>query len=662
MTHSEEFEGAIGIDLGTTYSCAAVFMRGQVEVIPNGMGNRTTPSCVAFHNGEVLVGDAAKSLLDRGVPGVIFDAKRMIGHRFSDAAIQENSARWPFAVSAGSRDAVQIDLTHQGEPLHLAPEQVSATVLAYLKECAERHIGKQVRKAVITVPAYFNDAQRERTKAAATIAGLDALRIINEPTAAALCYGLGVGSGTGQQQGTDKPHNVVVFDFGGGTFDVSVIVIDGGSFAVQATAGDTHLGGQDIDANLLQYVLADMQTRFGVGVADQPRLLAKARTVCERVKRVLSHSATEELALDGVLPSGEEYTLPISRAKLEELNESLFDRCMEVVKRALTDAAMTVDEIDEVVLVGGSSRIPKLNDMLRAFFKRERLCNSVHPDEAVAIGAAVQASILTTSPEQQSERVANVVLMDVVPLSIGVEIDNGKFDVVVPRNTTIPYKATKEYSTVEDYQRDVDVYVYEGERRLTRHNHRLGDFTLEGITRAKKGEPTITVTFSIDANGLLTVTGTEELANRTQTLVVQNADRLSDAEVQRMVEVAKRAFSAEDAGAVDSAREAARRAVETALQALATAVAAMPHAPSPKLQHRLDTFVSHARQWVEKQLPAYATAAEVEEKAQKIVRLAKKAVKNVEKEARGGAPAAKRHRGDGEGGADSCASDSGAEP
>ncbi|GET90236.1 heat shock protein 70, putative [Leishmania tarentolae] len=647
MSVTEEFDGAIGIDLGTTYSCVAVFVRGQVEVIPNDMGNRTTPSCVAFYNNDVLVGDAAKTLLGRGVSGVVFDAKRMIGHHFSDKIIQADRTRWPFLISEGVQDSIQINVTHKGEELQLVPEQISAKVLVYLKECAERYLGKQVKKAVVTVPAYFNDSQRERTKAAATIAGLEVLRIINEPTAAALCYGLGVGSGTGRQQGEDKPHNVVVFDFGGGTFDVSVIVIDSGSFAVQATAGDTHLGGQDIDSNLLKYVLDDLQTRYSLNIGDKPRLLAKARTACERVKQVLSQSTAEELALDGVLPNGEEYTLSVSRAKLEELNAFVFAQCMKVVKRALQDAGMKVEDVDEVVLVGGSSRIPKLNDMLRAFFKKERLCNSVHPDEAVAIGAAVQASILTNSLEQQSEKTANVVLMDVVPLSIGVEIDDGKFDVIIPRNTTIPYKATKEYSTVEDYQQDVDVCVYEGERPLTKHNHKLGEFTLEGITRAKKGKPTITVTFSIDANGLLTITGTEELANRRHTLVVQNADRLSEAQVKEMIEMSKK-FAKSDA--VDGAKEEARRTVKGALEALSAVIAAMPQPPSLQLQKRLDTFTSHTRDWLERQLPSYSTVAEVEEKAKKIAKLAKKAMKKVEKKARGDAPASKRHRNEGNGG------------
>ncbi|CAC9505756.1 putative heat shock protein 70 [Leishmania infantum JPCM5] len=650
MSFTEEFDGAIGIDLGTTYSCAAVFVRGQVEVIPNDMGNRTTPSCVAFYNDDVLVGDAAKTLLGRGVSGVVFDAKRMIGHRFSDKSIQEDRTRWPFPISEGVKDSIQINVTHKGEELQLAPEQISAKVLVYLKECAERYLGKQVKKAVVTVPAYFNDAQRERTKAAATIAGLEVLRIINEPTAAALCYGLGVGSGTGQQQGEDQPRNVVVFDFGGGTFDVSVIVIDSGSFAVQATAGDTHLGGQDIDSNLLKYVLDDLQSRYDLSIAEQPRLLAKARTACERVKRVLSQSTAEELALDGVLPSGEEYTLSVSRAKLEELNASVFAQCMKVVKRALQDAAMKVEDVHEVVLVGGSSRIPKLHDMLRAFFNKERLCNSVHPDEAVAIGAAVQASILANSAEQQSEKTANVVLMDVVPLSIGVEIDDGKFDVIVPRNTTIPYKATKEYSTVEDYQQDVDVCVYEGERPLTKHNHKLGEFTLEGITRAKKGKPTITVTFSIDANGLLTITGTEELANKRHTLVVQNADRLSEAQVKEMIDMSKK-FAKSDA--VDDAREAARRTVQGALEALSAAIAAMTQPPPPQLQKRLDAFTSHTRDWLERQLPFYSTVTEVEEKAKKIAKLARKAMKKVAKKARGGEPASKRHRDEGNGGNES---------
>ncbi|KAF8275987.1 heat shock protein 70 [Trypanosoma cruzi] len=627
----EEFDGTIGIDLGTTYSCVAVFRSDAVEVIPNDQGNRTTPSCVAFHNGDVLVGDSAKQLASRGVTGVVYDAKRMIGRKFGEKTIHDDVKRWPFAVEKGENDGVLIRVEHNGETLRLEPEQISARVLAYLKLCAEQFIGKRVKKAVITVPAYFNDAQRERTRAAARIAGLEVLRIVNEPTAAALCYGLGLGSGAGAQ-GADCPVNVLVFDFGGGTFDVSIIAIDNGSFAVRSTAGDTHLGGQDVDTELLRYVLNDLKNRHGVDATSQPRLLAKLLARCEQAKRVLSHATTEEIVMDGILMGGEEYALSLSRAKLEELCAKIFARCMAVVQKAMKDAAVTPDDIDDVILVGGSSRIPAIRVMLQEMFKGKRLCSSVHPDEAVAIGAAVQASIISTSAEQQSEKTANVVLMDVVPLSIGVEVDDGKFDVIIRRNTTIPYCATKEYSTVEDNQDEVEVQVFEGERPLTRHNHKLGAFILDGISRAKKGDPTITVTFSVDADGILTITASEELANVKKTLIVENTERLSDEAVQKMIEVAQK-FSAKDAVAV-SIMDATQR-LTSGFTELETALAAMPLPLSKKLQRHV-AFLTHGKQWLEQQLPNYTETHAVDVKTTKIMKLVQKAMKTLQRESRKG--------------------------
>ncbi|ORC86979.1 heat shock protein 70 [Trypanosoma theileri] len=636
----EEFNGAIGIDLGTTYSCVAVFRNDAVEVIPNDQGNRTTPSCVAFHNGDVLVGDSAKHLAARGVRGVVYDAKRMIGRKFSEKCIQEDAQRWPFSIEAGERDSVLITVEHNGEVIRLEPEQISARVLSYLKMCAERFLGKHVRRAVITVPAYFNDAQRERTKAAARIAGLEVLRIVNEPTAAALCYGLGIGSGAGAQ-GSDRPVNVLVFDFGGGTFDVSIITIDGGSFAVRATAGDTHLGGQDVDGALLQYVVDDLKRRHGVDAEKQPKLLAKLLARCEQVKRVLSHAPSEEFVLDGVLPDGEEYTLHISRAKLEELCGKVFARCMEVVRRAMKDAQMTPADVDDVLLVGGSSRIPVLRERLQSMFPSSRLSGAVHPDEAVAIGAAVQADIVAAqhcsgdevnADEENrhvpSARTAGVVLMDVVPLSIGVEVDDGKFDVIIRRNTTIPYRASKEYSTVEDNQEEVEVRVFEGERPLTRHNHEIGAFVLDGITRAKKGEPTINVTFDVDADGILTITATEELAHVTKTLIVANEERLSEEAVQKMIEVAQK-FSARDAVAV--AIMDATQQLSRGFEELEKALAEITSPLSEKLQRRV-AFLDHGKEWLTQQLPKYTDAQAVEVKTRKIMKLIHKAMKTLRRE------------------------------
>ena len=534
----EEFEGAIGIDLGTTYSCVAVFLFNNVDVIPNDQGHRTTPSRIAFQNGMILVGDSAMNLAARGAPNVIYDAKRMIGRRFLDAEVQADAKVWPFKIEASPSGGIVIPVEpFAGAPTQLLePEQVSAKILSYLKECAQRHLGKIVKKAVITVPAYFNDAQRERTRAAGAIAGLEVLRIINEPTAAALCYGLGIGTAVGPQ-GNDKAQNVVVFDFGGGTFDVSVITIDSGAFEVRSTAGDTHLGGQDLDASICHHLIADIKKRFNKDVAANGKVLAKLRAAAERAKRALSSSIMEEITLDGLL-DGDDYTFVLSRAKFDELNAKTYKRCMEVVERALKDSTLDRKAIDEVIMVGGSSRIPKLRDMVSEYFNGKKLCTSVNPDEAIAIGAAIQAGILSDCKDQQSHKTEGVVLMDVVSLSIGLEVDKGKFDCLIPRNTTIPYTASKSFTTFEDNQSYVDIEVYEGERPLVKHNHLLGSFVLDGIARAKKGTPSIDVTFSVDANGILTVSAEEQGSRSKNKIVVENKDRLSNAQIEAMVKTA----------------------------------------------------------------------------------------------------------------------------
>ncbi|CBH18143.1 heat shock protein 70, putative [Trypanosoma brucei gambiense DAL972] len=619
------YEGAIGIDLGTTYSCVGVWQNERVEIIANDQGNRTTPSYVAFVNNEVLVGDAAKSHAARGSNGVIFDAKRLIGRKFSDSVVQSDMKHWPFKVEEGEKGGAVMRVEHLGEGMLLQPEQISARVLAYLKSCAESYLGKQVAKAVVTVPAYFNDSQRQATKDAGTIAGLEVLRIINEPTAAAIAYGL-------DKADEGKERNVLVFDFGGGTFDVSIISVSGGVFEVKATNGDTHLGGEDVDAALLEHALADIRNRYGIeqGSLSQ-KMLSKLRSRCEEVKRVLSHSTVGEIALDGLLPDGEEYVLKLTRARLEELCTKIFARCLSVVQRALKDASMKVEDIEDVVLVGGSSRIPAVQAQLRELFRGKQLCSSVHPDEAVAYGAAVQAHVLSGG-YGESSRTAGIVLLDVVPLSIGVEVDDGKFDVIIRRNTTIPYLATKEYSTVDDNQSEVEIQVFEGERPLTRHNHRLGSFVLDGITPAKHGEPTITVTFSVDADGILTVTAAEELGSVTKTLVVENSERLTSEEVQKMIEVAQK-FALTDATAL--ARMEATERLTQWFDRLEAVMETVPQPYSEKLQKRI-AFLPHGKEWVGTQLHTYTDAASIEAKVAKIERLAKRALKSARREGKDG--------------------------
>ncbi|EAN80082.1 glucose-regulated protein 78, putative [Trypanosoma equiperdum] len=619
------YEGAIGIDLGTTYSCVGVWQNERVEIIANDQGNRTTPSYVAFVNNEVLVGDAAKNHAARGSNGVIFDAKRLIGRKFSDSVVQSDMKHWPFKVEEGEKGGAVMRVEHLGEGMLLQPEQISARVLAYLKSCAESYLGKQVAKAVVTVPAYFNDSQRQATKDAGTIAGLEVLRIINEPTAAAIAYGL-------DKADEGKERNVLVFDFGGGTFDVSIISVSGGVFEVKATNGDTHLGGEDVDAALLEHALADIRNRYGIeqGSLSQ-KMLSKLRSRCEEVKRVLSHSTVGEIALDGLLPDGEEYVLKLTRARLEELCTKIFARCLSVVQRALKDASMKVEDIEDVVLVGGSSRIPAVQAQLRELFRGKQLCSSVHPDEAVAYGAAVQAHVLSGG-YGESSRTAGIVLLDVVPLSIGVEVDDGKFDVIIRRNTTIPYLATKEYSTVDDNQSEVEIQVFEGERPLTRHNHRLGSFVLDGITPAKHGEPTITVTFSVDADGILTVTAAEELGSVTKTLVVENSERLTSEEVQKMIEVAQK-FALTDATAL--ARMEATERLTQWFDRLEAVMETVPQPYSEKLQKRI-AFLPHGKEWVGTQLHTYTDAASIEAKVAKIERLAKRALKSARREGKDG--------------------------
>ncbi|KAJ0520736.1 putative Heat shock protein 70 family [Helianthus annuus] len=518
---------AIGIDLGTTYSCVAVWKHGRVEIIPNEQGNRTTPSTVAFTDVERLIGEGAKNQVAMNPANTIFDAKRLIGRRFSDPKVQDDMKLWPFKVKNGSGDKPKIVVSYKGQKKKFLAEEVSSMILGKMKETAEAYLGKVVKDAVITVPAYFDDSQRQATKDAGTIAGLNVLHIINEPTAAAIAYGLA------NKPNISQKMNVLVFDLGGGTLDVSILAITKeGTFDVKVVGGDTHLGGEDFDNCMVDYCVREFKRKWKKDLTKNPKALGRLRVACENAKRILSSTTQTSIDLD-YLHEGTDFSMKFTRAKFEEMNMDSFDKCTKIVENCLNDAKIEKSSVAEIVLVGGSTRIPKVQQMLRELFDGKELCKSVNPDEAVAYGAAVLAAKLSGIKDNNLE---SLLLLDVTPLSLGVETTGNEMNVLIPRNTTIPTKAEKIFYTNEDNQYCVKIKVYQGERARSTDNHLLGEFKISGIPAAPKGVAQIKESLEIDANGILTVTAEILSTSKKDKLVISNKNgRLSKEEIDKMV-------------------------------------------------------------------------------------------------------------------------------
>jgi len=533
----EVYEGAIGIDLGTTYSCVANYEGTNVEIIANEQGSFTTPSFVSFTSEERLIGEAAKNQAAMNPENTVFDVKRLIGRRFEDEIVKKDIQSWPFKV-VDQGGSPMIEVSYLGETKQFSAQEISAMVLVKMKEVAEVKLGKKVEKAVITVPAYFNDNQRQATKDAGAIAGLNVLRIINEPTAAAIAYGLGSGK-------SEKERNVLIYDLGGGTFDVSLLHIQGGVFTVKATAGDTHLGGQDFDTNLLDHFKKEFTKKTKKDISGDARALRRLRTACERAKRTLSNATQTTVEIDSLF-DGEDFNANITRARFEDLNQKAFSGTLDPVAQVLKDANIAKDKVDEIVLVGGSTRIPKIQKLLSDFFGGKKLEKSINPDEAVAYGAAVQAGIL--SGKATSAETADLLLLDVVPLSLGVAMEGNIFAPVVPRGQTVPTIKKRTFTTVADNQQTVQFPVFQGERVNCEDNTSLGEFTLAPIPPMRAGEAVLEVVFEVDVNGILKVTATEKTSGRSANITISNAvGKLSSTEIENMINDAQKFKTSDEA-------------------------------------------------------------------------------------------------------------------